>query len=58
MKLHHETTSLGLGLDRLLLVPVLLARVDLVSEAEGHSLGFGPNSNVACETKSVRTCQH
>ena len=34
-------------LQQLLLVPVLLAGVDLVSQAERHALGLGPDADVA-----------
>ena len=34
---------------QLLLGPVLLAGVDLVAKAEGHALGLGTDTNVACK---------
>ena len=36
------------GLRRGLLAPGLLARVDLVAEAERHSLGLGADPDVTC----------
>ncbi len=49
-----KSCSLGLYwllLLQLLLVPVLLAGVDLVSQAEGHPLGLGPDADVAWKGK-------